>query len=129
MPNLNGRNIVDITFTDSLTGFAITNFSNDTSFILKTTNGGDNWFYSHSDTGIAYYYRIQFINHNTGFVGGYIARTYILKTTNAGTNWFFINAPYDQIALDMSVVNENLIWLVDNGSLTGGVFRTTNGGG
>jgi hypothetical protein len=43
-PNLNGRVISDITFADSLTGYACTRYgSNDTNYILRTTNSGDNW--------------------------------------------------------------------------------------
>jgi len=45
MPDLGGATITDITFLDSLSGFAVTSLrsSNDSAFILKTTNGGDNW--------------------------------------------------------------------------------------
>jgi hypothetical protein len=43
LPNIGNRSIVDITFTDSLNGYSITSTSSDTSYILKTTNGGDNW--------------------------------------------------------------------------------------
>jgi photosystem II stability/assembly factor-like uncharacterized protein len=132
MPILGGRTITDITFTDSLNGYAITNEVSDTSFILRTTNAGDNWLLSHFDTGVCTYYNIQFINQSTGFVSGYIYNGSIFriaKTTNGGINWFYINAPFDIIAFDMSVLNEDTIWIVDAGSLTGGVYRTTNGGG
>jgi hypothetical protein len=131
MPSIGGRQITDITFTDSLNGYAITSEVSDTSFILKTTNSGDNWFLSHFDTGICSYYNVQFINQSTGFVSGYIydgSLFKIVKTTNAGLNWFYINAPFDIIAFDMFVLNEDSIWIVDAGGLTGGVFRTTNGG-
>ncbi|MCC6866718.1 MAG: hypothetical protein IT280_11230, partial [Ignavibacteria bacterium] len=39
-PPLGGRVISDITFVDSLTGYAVTKFtsSNDTNFILKSSN-------------------------------------------------------------------------------------------
>jgi photosystem II stability/assembly factor-like uncharacterized protein len=131
MPNLNGRSIVDITFTDSLNGFAITNYSNDTSFILRSTNGGDNWFYSHFNTGTASYYNIQFINQSTGFVSGYIydgSLFKIVKTTDAGISWFYINSAFDVVAVDMYALSQDTIWLTDGGALSGGVFRTTNGG-
>jgi photosystem II stability/assembly factor-like uncharacterized protein len=131
MPYLGGRSIVDITFTDSLRGYAITNEVSDTSFILRTTNGGDNWFFSHYDNGVASYYNIQFINPNTGFVSGYIydgSLFKIVKTTNGGANWFYINSAFDVVAVDMHVLNQDTIWLADAGLLTGGLFRTTNGG-
>jgi hypothetical protein len=43
MPNLNGAQIRDITFVDSLTGYAVTSIGGSNSYILKTTNSGDNW--------------------------------------------------------------------------------------
>ncbi|HMT10286.1 MAG TPA: hypothetical protein PKA39_01535 [Ignavibacteria bacterium] len=89
LPNLNGRQIVDITFLDSLTGYAISNrlTISDTSLILKTSNAGDNWFVSFAPTGYIFK-RIQFINQTTGYVGG----TGLLKTTDAGLSWNLINA-------------------------------------
>ncbi len=134
IPNIGGRHILDMSFTDSLNGYAVTNEISDTSFILRTTNGGDNWFfslYSHYDNGMASYYNIQFINHNTGFVSGWVyegSLFKIVKTTNAGLNWFNINAPYGIIAFGMFVLSADTIWLADQGYITGGVFRTTNGG-
>lgn len=123
MSNLNGRQIVDITFTDSLNGYAVTNrlSSTDTSFVLKTTNGGDNWFTSFAPTGYIFK-RIKFINQTTGFVGG----TGLLKTTTAGSSWFNVNtAP---VIEDMSFLNNDTAWYVDPNSFGGGVYRTTNGG-
>ncbi|HEY5534071.1 MAG TPA: hypothetical protein VIL99_03905, partial [Ignavibacteria bacterium] len=48
-PNLNGSTITSMTFLDSLTGFAVTN-SNSLlqQYILKTTNGGDNWLINYN---------------------------------------------------------------------------------
>lgn len=51
------------------------------------------------------------------------------KTTNAGNNWFQINLPGEAGAIDMSVINEDTIWITDDEGLTGGIFLTTNGGG
>jgi len=36
--------------------------------------------------------------------------------------------PGDLMAMDMSVLNKDTIWICNTVSLTGGVFRTTNGG-
>jgi photosystem II stability/assembly factor-like uncharacterized protein len=129
MPNLGGRQIKDITFLDSLIGYAITSrlSSTDTSFILKTTDGGDNWAIIHGENSI--FTRVQFLNQSTGFVGGSIYMNYlfyILKTTNGGINWFIINAPLNQT--DMAVLNEETIWLVSDNGLSGGIYNTTNGG-
>ena len=41
MPNFNGKPLKDITFTDSLIGYAmIDNSNSDSNFILKSTNSG-----------------------------------------------------------------------------------------
>jgi photosystem II stability/assembly factor-like uncharacterized protein len=130
MPNMNGEPISDIFFLDSLTGFAVTGDGspNDTNYILKTTNSGDNWIIKnrrYSD-----FYRIKFINSNTGFAcGGFNSIGQVLfKTTNGSENWFNTNAPSLIWVEDMSVLNEDTIWLALSSSLDGGVFRTTNGG-
>lgn len=135
MPNLNGRQINDITFTDSLTGYAITNSNGqyDTAFILKTTNAGDNWSQIYFRTAwFSGFNKIKFLNLNTGYVCGVSISNGpkgLTKTTNGGINWFDLNIPDPYLAYqDMSVLNEDTIWLVHSESLTGGVFRTTNGG-
>jgi len=130
MPNLNNEPIKDIIFLDRLTGFAVTGdgLPNDSNYILKTTNGGDNWVIKYR----AYrdFYRIQFINQNTGFAcGGFNSIGQgLFKTTNGGENWFNINAPGSIYFEDMSVLNEDTMWLVQSSGGDGGVFRTTDSG-
>ena len=135
MPNLGGRQISDIFFLDSLTGWAVTPFvtQNDTTYVLKTTNGGDNWFIQFTGTGqFVGRNRIYFINTNTGFTCGndhFNGSTKITKTTNGGYNWFSLNDPTTAVFNDMSILNEDTMWLVSNSSFsTGGVFFTSNGG-
>ena len=129
LPDVNNMPISDIEFLDSLVGFAVTgdNVGNDTNYILKTTNGGDNWiinFYTRRD-----FFRVIFINNNTGYVsGGYNAPGVLYKTTNQGNNWIQINTGFGLAYKDMSVLNEDTIWLADDNPIDGGVFRTTNGG-
>ena len=118
MPNPAGGQIRDIYFIDSLTGFAVSDSS-----ILKTTSGGDSW--AVKLTGYYIFNRIKFINSATGFVGG--GNNTILKTTNSGENWTPIILP-SIYPFDMSVVSVDSIWLVNTNGLTGGIFRTTNGG-
>jgi photosystem II stability/assembly factor-like uncharacterized protein len=130
MPNLNGRNITDIFFFDSLTGWAVTNATNqnpDTIFVLKTSNSGDNWaiHFRKIQTGGGFpgYTRIYFLNQNTGFASSV---TGFDKTTNGGVNWTpLITGTSFQ---DMRVLNTDTIWLASGDGLVGGVFRTTNGG-
>jgi photosystem II stability/assembly factor-like uncharacterized protein len=122
MPNLNGANIRDITFTDSLNGYAVTSIGGTNSYILKTSNSGYNWIVKFMHTQP--FVRVQFINSNTGFTNAF---TKIFKTIDAGENWLSIDLP-GIFGDDMYVLNEDTIWLAMRESLTGGVFRTTNGG-
>lgn len=124
MPNIGNQSVADITFLDSLTGFAVTQSAtiNDTAFILKTTNSGDNWsiIYRTVDD----FSRIKFVSQNIGYASG----GGFYKTVNAGQNWAVSNSPAQFMLHDMAVLNVDTIWVVSSQSLTGGVFRTTNGG-
>lgn len=121
MPDLGGRQISDITFLDSLTGYASARQTSDTSYILKTTNGGDNWQIIYRN--FLAMTHLQFLNANTGYAVG----AYLYKTTNGGLNWAPVNAPAISPE-ELYVLNEDTIWIISSESLTGGVYRTTNGG-
>jgi len=123
---IGSRGISDITFVDSLTGFAVTPYiANDTAFIVKTTDGGETWFESLKGptNTIGGFSRIMFLDVNTG----YACRNFLWKTTNSGQTWFNVNTS-GIFPENMFVLNEDTIWLTDTEGLTGGVFRTTNGG-
>jgi len=124
LPNVNNKPLSDLYFLDSLTGFFCTAGLpyNDTNYIVKTTNGGDNWFIVFRD-GLLFR-DIFFVNRTTGFIGG----TKIYKTTNAGLNWNMINMPFGILSEATYVINEDTIWFSDTDPLTGGIFRTTNEG-
>jgi len=132
MPSIGSRTIQDVFFLDSLTGWAVTNATNqnpDTIFVLKTTNGGDNWviYYRKVQTGGGFsgYFKVYFLNQNTGYTCDVKG---IDKTTNGGLNWVSLNAPLNAY-LDMSILNNDTIWLASSNPVTGGVFFTSNGGG
>ncbi|MCX6159042.1 MAG: YCF48-related protein [Ignavibacteriae bacterium] len=121
LPNLNGKQINDIIFLDSLNGLAVARQTSDSSYILKTTNGGDNWTILYRS--FLAMVKIQFININTGYAVG----AYLFKTTNGGFNWNQVTAPPISPE-NLYVLNEDTIWIISSESMTGGVFRTTNGG-
>ena len=121
MPNLNGKQITDITFLDSLNGYAVATQTSDSSYILKTTNGGDNWQIIYRQFFAMTH--VQFLNTSTGFAGG----GYLYKTTNGGLNWTQINTPASTVE-KMYVLNDSTIWFINSDGLTGGVFYTSNGG-
>jgi photosystem II stability/assembly factor-like uncharacterized protein len=128
-PNLNGSTIKDMTFLDSLTGFAITSTNSSVqAYILKTTNGGDNWNIVHTyfPPGIGTILsRIMFANN----IIGYVSTSYheFFKTTNAGENWTNISEPPWSIE-DLSVLNKDTLLAASSSGFGGGVFRSTNGG-
>lgn len=127
MPNINNRPISDITFLDSLTGFAVTPYTaNDTAYILKTTNKGDNWviLFRQPSNIVGGFKRVIFLNPNTGYVAG----NFMLKTTDGGLNWSNVSLPAGHPSSDLSVLNENTIWTVDEETTYGGIFYTSNGG-
>ena len=71
MPYLNNRPIADITFLDSLTGYAVSGHQvsvTDTSYILKTTNGGENWFIVFTSVDFRIFRKVMFLNLDIGFV-------------------------------------------------------------
>lgn len=120
LPDINGRSIIDIKFLDSLTGYISTSNVSDTSFILKTTNAGNNWSIKFRTTSLIN--KFQFLNNNTGFLGGID----LFKTTNGGENWFVVHSQL--YIADLAVLNEDTLWYADSESLEGGIFCTTNGG-
>ncbi len=128
MPDLHGAIIKDITFTDSLTGYAVTNKDSfNTAYILKTTNSGNNWFNSLTDN--VGFTEVQFLNNNTGFVSRLFTPpgfSLIYKTIDGGSNWSPLNTPGD--VYSMHVLSEDTIWIA-GGDFNTGIFRTINGGG
>ncbi len=126
LPYLNNRPLADIQFLDSLIGYGITgdHTSNDTNYIIKTTNGGDNWFIL--DSVYKDLSRVQFLNISTGYICGESGT--LLKTTSGGINWISVNSSLTGYIEDMFVLNEDTIWYTDQRVVIGGLFRTTDGG-
>jgi photosystem II stability/assembly factor-like uncharacterized protein len=128
-PNMNGSSIASLTFLDSLTGYAVTSTNSSVqAYILKTTNGGDNWsiIYTYVPPSVnSGFKKIQFTNSNIG----YASTNYLefFKTTNGGINWINLtnNVFSDD---DMAVINVDTILAVSSSGFDGGVYRTTNGG-
>ena len=118
------NNINDLKFTDSLTGYISTaNDSFGVSYLLKTTNGGDNWFTMVRDTTGNIYSNFQFFNKDTAYIKGY---DQIYKTTNAGLNW--IHQCYLPGVTAYYAINLDTIFSISDISIIGGLWRTTNGG-
>ncbi|MCB4809617.1 T9SS type A sorting domain-containing protein [Tamlana sp. 62-3] len=107
-------------FTNSLVGHAVCN----NGIILKTIDGGENWYTTKDDSNIfpSDYFTVYFVNENIGFA----AREHddMYKTTDAGETWVEISGT-SQAIFDFHFLDEN------NGFATGelgATYKTTNGG-
>ncbi|HRI85437.1 MAG TPA: T9SS type A sorting domain-containing protein [Ignavibacteria bacterium] len=128
LPDLNGGSIVDITFTDSLTGYAVTSAGMELkSHIIKTSNGGENWLIIKSDSANGPYTKCKFFNAETGYASMLDDKLY--KTTDGGNTWMQTNNPNSFTGYqDISVLSENEVWMCFDSPFTGGVYRSTDGG-
>jgi len=124
--------VADLQFVDTLTGFMVqSRYSPDTSFISKTTDGGNNWIV----TQFVNYYltSLHFFDKNIGYCVGGIINTndngIVLKSTNGGNNWFTVSLVSSFIKLDdVMFVNKDTGWVCSTDLISGGLWRTINGG-
>ncbi|MCX6159675.1 MAG: hypothetical protein NTY74_16965 [Ignavibacteriae bacterium] len=118
--------IYDGVFVNPLTGWVVgTNTTSYRNEILKTTNGGNNWF--EQITGdISWENRcLSFLNSNTGWVGGGALDGKLYKTTNGGDNWSVQVFPNSGRLGSMKFFDANNAWIMGE---TAFLARTTNGG-
>ena len=124
--------INDLFFIDSLNGWVVTNGDyniNDTSYVMHTTDGGNNWVVQEKNRENLT--SIQFTDANTGYAAGGLNGTVavtLYKTTNGGNNWLSLNNISGAVLEDIFFVNANTGWACDRTSGLGGLYRTTNGG-
>jgi len=122
-------NINDIFFLDSLNGWAVTYGRinpPDTAYIMKTTNGGDNWNVQFSNVND--FLAIQFTDENTGYACGGFGIGTLFKSTNGGTNWSNITFGSTNRFTDLDFINQDTGWICSDDTFDGGLFKTTNGG-
>lgn len=114
----------DIKFTDSYTGFVLT----DTGKILKTSNSGLNWTLIY-DNNSYYLNNIYFANSLTGCATcrpTYVyPRGYILRTTNGGVNWQKVTVSNSKYIYSLGFSNSQNGYA---GSDSNQFFRTTDAG-
>ena len=116
--------IHDSKFTDYNTGWCVGEKNDLSGIIYKTTNGGFNWTRIHLDTFFWGWWCSNFINSNTGWIGGYQDR--IIKTTDGGRNWLVQNLiPSLTDIRGINFINYNTGWVCGRNRY---VAKTTNSG-
>jgi photosystem II stability/assembly factor-like uncharacterized protein len=113
-------NILDVEFINRYTGWTC----NHNGEILKTTNGGTNWFQQNSNVQGKILWGIHPVNESIVYCVGWFQT--IIKTTNGGNNWTVIrNGPTGIGAsfYELYFINQNTGWLLRDNY----ILRTTNG--
>jgi len=119
--------INDIYFLDSLNGWVVTNGSaNDTAYIMKTTNGGENWEINYKT--FIQFTAIQFADSNIGYACGIGPGAEFFKSTNGGDNWNILNVLTFTWKSDLKFINKDTGWVCSTDPFDGGLFKTTDGG-
>ena len=117
-------NVSDIHFVNALTGFAAGNNT-----LLSTTDGGTSWI-NHNQTGN--YFKIKFINDQTGWVGGEntsYSGGVIKRTTDGGSSWGDVPVNCYLTSFDFIDLNTGFISGYNNSNYDQPVFvKTLNGG-
>lgn len=116
--DMRGVFMVDTSFA-----YAVGERHNWVSPVIKTTNGGINWFFQMT----AIYtplIAVSFINRDTGLIAG-VLRT-LRYTSNGGNNWLDVQLPVPADISDIEHANNNVVYL--GGISDNLVMKSTNGG-
>ncbi|MGL4596889.1 MAG: T9SS type A sorting domain-containing protein, partial [Bacteroidia bacterium] len=123
--NLNGLWIYCIDMVTDSIGFAGAN----TGKIIKTIDGGENWFLS-SLGGYGHVLDIFFLNKDTGFTTG--GNSWIQKTTDGGATWSLIPIMnsffYPSSVLFLNADTGFVVGRTISSPLAGEIYKTTDGG-
>ncbi len=111
-------NLNSIRFFDGNTAWA----AGWTPYILKTTNGGNNWLSIYSGNAVDYQ-SVFFADANTGWVVG--QNGVIIKSTNGGNNWFNQSSGVSSLLMFVKFINVQTGWVA---GYNGTILKTTNGG-
>ncbi len=117
-PYISLENIREITFSDNLTGYAVSDIGR----IFKTTDAGANWNLIPSGTTESLF-GIFFTGHDTAYVCGY--NGVIMRTSDAGANWTAQNSGVPEILNDIWFTSPMVGYISCWNSK---ILKTTNGG-
>jgi photosystem II stability/assembly factor-like uncharacterized protein len=119
--------VKQLVFLDSLTGYILSGGYTGPQYLLKTTNGGDNWsiFQSFGDT--VYLVKMQFINRDSIIISSDVS---LFKSSNGGNSWLYYPfPPFSSMgAYDMWAFSMDSIWIAGDNGMNARLYLTTNGG-
>lgn len=119
-------NDLKVQFFNSKTGFGIGNCGT----VVKTTNGGNNWFSVTSCGGSAFnLLDLCIINSDTVYITGYNDISWypacLFKSTDSGKSWSIITNNLPFVYSGHTIFNDVNTGYIING---GNIYKTTNGG-
>jgi len=117
-PTPTNYNLYSIFFTDANTGYAV----GDVGTILKTTNGGLNW-YSLTAGPNNPLNSIYFPDADTGYIVG--SNDVVLKTPNGGSTWFVNSTGTGNLLNSVYFTSNNTGYTVGTNGI---ISKTINGG-
>ncbi len=97
---------------------------NDSSQLMKSINEGVDWELFDIPYITSYYYDMQFVNNNIGYLCG--SDGILFKTNNGGYTWTDKTLDSNYTLNSMFFINENIGWMIDEQARV--VVRTINGG-
>jgi photosystem II stability/assembly factor-like uncharacterized protein len=114
-----GNFLTDLTFVDSLNGWAVGYFGT----VLKTSNGGINW--QSVDRSFDNYLRkVSFVNTQNGWVMDYYSN--VFRTTDGGISWDHLSLITNfGTIIDFKMVNDTIGFACGSDS---NLYKTINGG-
>lgn len=95
--------------------------------LLKTTDGGENWFVIPLDTSF-HCSQFRFVNDSTGWI--FSNNGQLLKTINSGHTWIDFSNKLDGLKnlRKMDFINDSIGWVIGLDSLGGVLLETRNSG-
>lgn len=130
--------IMNVWFINEYTGWSV----GDSSYVLKTTNGGQSWIKTKVNNSKRIILRfVKFQNPNTGYIGGgdeasnIYGKRYLYKTTNQGQNWMLMKSDSsygDVYYSSISIVNPNRFFIsteISADMISYGYIEKSNDGG
>ena len=108
-----GRHLIGLDFVNANIGYA----SGERGFLLKTSDGGDQWEVLPTTGTMNWLYGITFLDENTGFAVG--LRETVVKTEDGGMTWEKIHAPADKKMYGFRPIYRDISFNGDTGCIVG----------